>query len=31
MLALVLTDHTLRHRAQCGDVVLPTPPLAAQA
>jgi chorismate synthase len=31
MLALVLMDHTLRHRAQCGDVVLPTPPLAAQA
>jgi len=31
MLALVLMDHTLRHRAQCGDVVVPTPPLAAQA
>ena len=23
MLALVLMDHALRHRAQCGDVVLP--------
>ena len=31
MLALVLMDHVLRHRAQCGDVALPTPPLAAQA
>ena len=31
MLALVLIDHALRHRAQCGDVALPTPPLAAQA
>ncbi|NJD25640.1 MAG: chorismate synthase [Betaproteobacteria bacterium] len=25
MLALVLADHALRHRAQCGDVVCPTP------
>jgi chorismate synthase len=25
MLALVLMDHALRHRAQCGDVVCPTP------
>jgi len=25
MLALVLIDHALRHRAQCGDVVPPTP------
>ncbi len=25
MLALVLMDHALRHRAQCGDVVSPTP------
>lgn len=25
MLALVLIDHALRHRAQCGDVVCPTP------
>ncbi|MEX8494270.1 chorismate synthase [Sphaerotilus sp.] len=24
MLALVVMDHVLRHRAQCGDVVLPT-------
>ena len=31
MLALVLMDHALRHRAQCGDVVLPIPPIAAQA
>ena len=31
MLALVLIDHALRHRAQCGDVALPVPPLAAQA
>ena len=27
MLACVLMDHALRHRAQCGDVVPPTPPL----
>ncbi|MGB4467191.1 MAG: chorismate synthase [Azovibrio sp.] len=27
MLALVLIDHALRHRAQCGDVVPPLPPL----
>jgi chorismate synthase len=31
MLALVLMDHALRHRAQCGDVRLATPPIAAQA
>jgi chorismate synthase len=31
MLALVLMDHALRHRAQCGDVALAVPPLAAQA
>ncbi|MCP5284273.1 MAG: chorismate synthase [Burkholderiaceae bacterium] len=31
MLALVVMDHVLRHRAQCGDVQLPLPPLAAQA
>ena len=31
MLALVLMDHALRHRAQCGDVRLPLPPIAAQA
>jgi chorismate synthase len=28
MLALVLMDHALRHRAQCGDVQLPTAPIA---
>ena len=27
MLACVLMDHALRHRAQCADVVLPTDPL----
>jgi chorismate synthase len=27
MLALVVMDHALRHRAQCGDVVLPLPPI----
>ena len=31
MLALVLMDHALRHRAQCGDVSLATPPIPAQA
>ncbi|MFG6455709.1 chorismate synthase [Roseateles sp. BYS96W] len=30
MLALVLMDHALRHRAQCGDVALPIAPIAAQ-
>ena len=30
MLALVLMDHALRHRAQCGDVHLPLPPIPAQ-
>jgi chorismate synthase len=29
MLALVLMDHCLRHRAQCGDVVSPTPDITA--
>ena len=29
MLALVVMDHALRHRAQCGDVVLGVPPIAA--
>jgi chorismate synthase len=29
MLALVVMDHCLRHRAQCGDVQLPVPPIAA--
>ncbi len=31
MLALVLADHALRHRAQNADVVVSTPKLAAQA
>ena len=31
LLALVVMDHVLRHRAQCGDVVPPLPPIAAQA
>lgn len=30
LLALVLMDHVLRHRAQCGDVSLPWPPIAAR-
>jgi len=30
MLALVLMDHALRHRAQCGDVQVSTPQIAAQ-
>jgi chorismate synthase len=29
MLALVLMDHALRHRAQCGDVSLAVPPIPA--
>ncbi len=29
MLALVLIDHALRHRAQCADVVCPTPKIPA--
>ena len=29
MLALVLMDHALRHRAQCGDVSLPVAPIPA--
>ncbi len=29
MLALVVMDHALRHRAQCADVELPVPPLPA--
>ncbi len=28
LLALVVMDHALRHRAQCGDVVLPIAPIA---
>ncbi len=31
MLALVLMDHALRHRAQNADVVCATPSIAAQA
>ncbi len=31
MLALVVMDHALRHRAQCGDVELPIPPIAGSA
>ena len=31
MLALVLMDHALRHRAQNADVVTTTPKIAAQA
>ena len=31
MLALVLIDHALRQRAQCGDVALELPPIAAAA
>ncbi|MBV8680343.1 MAG: chorismate synthase [Aquitalea sp.] len=30
MLALVLIDHALRHRAQCGDVVVDTPKIPGQ-
>ncbi|HET7794499.1 MAG TPA: chorismate synthase, partial [Rhizobacter sp.] len=30
LLALVLMDHALRHRAQCGDVRVPTPPIPGQ-
>lgn len=30
MLALVLMDHALRYRAQCGDVVVTTPKIAAR-
>ncbi|MDP9109896.1 MAG: chorismate synthase, partial [Pseudomonadota bacterium] len=29
MLALVLMDHALRHRAQCGDVRVASVPIAA--
>ena len=31
MLALVLIDHALRHRAQCGDVVVATAPIPGRA
>jgi chorismate synthase len=30
MLALVVMDHALRHRAQCGDVAVSTPQIAAR-
>ena len=30
LLALVVMDHALRHRAQCGDVSLPVPPIPGQ-
>lgn len=30
LLALVVMDHALRHRAQCGDVTPPTPDIAAR-
>jgi chorismate synthase len=30
MLALVVMDHVLRHRAQCGDVQLPLPPIRGE-
>ena len=29
LLALVIMDHALRHRAQCGDVVQAVPPIKA--
>jgi chorismate synthase len=31
LLALVIMDHALRHRAQCGDVVQAVPPIPASA
>jgi chorismate synthase len=31
MLALVVMDHALRRRAQCGDVQMPVPPIPGQA
>ncbi|WP_417596563.1 chorismate synthase [Oceanospirillum sp.] len=31
MMAITLMDHYLRHRGQCGDVVMPTPVVPAQA
>lgn len=31
MLALVVMEHALQHRAQCGDVALPVPPIPAAA
>jgi chorismate synthase len=31
MLALVVMEHALAHRAQCGDVRVSTPDIAAQS
>jgi len=31
MLALVVMEHALNHRAQCGDVRVDLPPIAAKA
>ena len=31
LLALVVMEHALRHRAQCADVIKPFAPIAAQA
>jgi chorismate synthase len=31
LLALVVMDHALRHRAQCGDVQWTVPPIPAAA
>jgi chorismate synthase len=31
LLALVVIDHALRHRAQCGDVMAPLPPIPGAA
>ncbi|MFZ9494671.1 MAG: chorismate synthase, partial [Burkholderiaceae bacterium] len=31
MLALVVMDHALQHRAQCADVHLPVPPIPGAA
>jgi len=30
LLALVVMDHALRHRAQCADVVMPLSPIPAK-
>jgi chorismate synthase len=30
MLALVVMDHALQHRAQCADVALPVPAIAGR-
>ena len=31
LLALVVMEHVLQHRAQCGDVTPPAPPIPAHA